>query len=157
MNIVPCRRSPVLWIGCALLIAGCAGGPAVVGPSGTDKKASADSPNALPITDMAVPAGATLDTESSLIIGTGERWLGRVVLKIDISSIQAFNHFYNGLSAFGWSLVTAVQARTSSLTFLRGERVASIQIEPSSLGGSTVSITVSPRQAGNKEPPAPRK
>jgi hypothetical protein len=40
----------------------------------------------------------------------------------------------------------SVQAGVSVLTFTRGERAATIQIENNTLRGSTVSITVAPRQ-----------
>ena len=135
-----------------LLLAGCATGQPVVGPTNPDQKAGAESTNALQISDIPLPAGAKLDTENSLIIGTNDTWLGRIVVKTDSSPIQAYNHFYNGMPAYGWGLVTAVQTRISILTYMRGERVATIQIEPSPLGGVTVSVTVSIRQAAKAEP-----
>lgn len=141
------RSALTLLLGTTLFLGGCATGQPVVGPTTQDQKADAAPSNALPISDIPIPAGAKMDTENSLIMGAQDRWLGRIVIKTDISPTQTYNHFYNGMSAFGWGSVTAVQARISTLTYLRGERVASIQIEPSTLGGATVSITVSPRQA----------
>ena len=113
-------------------------------------------PNALQISDIPIPAGAKFDTENSLIIGANDGWLGRVVIKTDITPIQAFNHFYNGMPSLGWGLVTVVQGRISMLTYMRGERVASIQIEASSLGGSTASVTVSSRQGSSRETGRPK-
>ena len=139
-----------------LLLGACAGGQPVVGPSGPDQKAGADTPNALQVSDIPLPAGAKLDTESSLIIGANDRWLGRLVIKTDLSSVQAFNHFYNGMGGFGWGLITVVQAKVSNLTYARGERVAAIQIEPAALGGTTVSVTVSTRQPAVQEPARPK-
>lgn len=142
------RRVLPLLVGTAVLISACATSQAVVGPAAADKSAGAELPDALRISDIPIPNGAKVDTENSLIIGANDGWLGRVVIKTDIASIPAFNHFYSGMPALGWGLVTVVQGRISMLTYTRGERVASIQIEPSSLGGSTASITVSPRQGG---------
>jgi len=144
------RSILTLLLGVTLLLGGCATGQPVIGPASQDQKADAAPSNALPISDIPIPAGAKMDTENSLIMGTQDRWLGRIVIKTDTSPTQTYNHFYNGMSAFGWGPVTTVQARISTLTYLRGERVASIQIEPSALGGTTVSITVSPRQAGQE-------
>jgi len=44
-----------------------------------------------------------------------------------------------------------VQAQTSILTYQRSDRVALIQIEPSSLGGTMVSITVTSRQMSGQD------
>lgn len=146
------RSVLMLLIATVMLLGGCATGQPVVGPSSPDQKAGAEPSNTLPISDIPIPAGAKMDTENSLIMGAQDRWLGRIVIKTDTSPTQSYNHFFKGMSAFGWGEVSAVQARISTLTYLRGERVASIQIEPTTLGGSNISITVSPRQAASQEP-----
>ena len=136
-----------------LLLAACAPGQAITGPSSPDQTAGTSPSNALPVTDVPVPAGAKLDAEQSLIMGAQDRWLGRIVIRVDMAPAEAYNHFSKGMAGFGWNAITAVQARISSLTFQRGERVATVQIEPASLTGVLVSITVSPRQAGIPEQP----
>ena len=135
----------------AAWLVGCAGAPTVSG-SGTPEAAAGDTArpaaNSLPIADLPIPPGARLEADSSLIMGSQDKWLGRLVLKADLSPTQAFNHFNQGMGGFGWSTITAVQGRVSTLSFLRGERVATILIEPAGLGGGVMlSITVSPRQA----------
>lgn len=144
-------------LGLSLLLGACATGQPVVGASADrEKTAPADAPNALLVPDIALPVGARLDAESSLLIGTGDRWLGRLVLKVDSPSVQVYNHFYNGMPSFGWALITAIQARTSILSFQRGDRVALVQIEPASLSGVVVTINVSPRQAAPQQDSAKR-
>lgn len=133
------------WCAAALLLSACAANQPIAGTSSPDQKSAIESSNALQLADMAIPPNTKFDAENSLIIGSGDRWLGRVVLKTDGPAVQIYNYFYNGMPAFGWSLVTAIQAKTSTLTYLRGERVATIQIEPGSLSGAQVSITVSTR------------
>jgi hypothetical protein len=86
-------------------------------------------------------------------MGAQDKWLGRIVLRVDMAPTEAYNHFSKGMAGFGWNSITAVQARISSLTFQRGERVSTVQIEPASLTGVLVSITVSPRQVGGAEQP----
>ncbi|HUW51204.1 MAG TPA: hypothetical protein VMV75_09345 [Sulfuricella sp.] len=143
------RSVLMLLLVTASLLAGCAAiNQPVVGSTSADQKAGTAPPNALPISDIPIPAGARLDTENSLIMGAQDRWLGRIVIKTDASPTETYNYFNNGMPTFGWTVVTAVQARISALIFMRGDRVASIQIEPTTLNGSTVSITISPRQAG---------
>ncbi|HEX5393650.1 MAG TPA: hypothetical protein VFW68_10225 [Rhodocyclaceae bacterium] len=135
---------PALLLAAALMVGGCTTNPAV-GSGASAQKPAAETPNVLQVSDVSIPPGSKLDAENSLIIGTGDRWVGRIVLKTDLAPVQVFNHIYSGMPSHGWSLVTAVQAKVSNMTYLRGERVASIQIE-SSLGGSQVAITVSARQ-----------
>lgn len=135
----------------AALFAGCAAiNQPVVGPTSADQKAGTAPSNALPISDIPIPAGARLDSENSLIMGAQDRWLGRLVIKADASPTEAYNHFNNGMPTFGWTVVTAVQARISTLIFMRSDRVAAIQIEPTTLNGSNISITISPRQPGTE-------
>lgn len=139
-----------LMIGASLLLGACATDQPAIGPESPSQNAAGAQTNQLPISDIPIPAGAKLVEEGTLIMGAQDRWLGRIVIKADIPSTQALNHFINGMPGFGWSAITVVQGRISNLTFLRGDRVASILIEPTTLGGQTISITVSPRQ----QPPA---
>lgn len=156
MNRAASRPGLTAMLSLSLALAACTTGQPVVGPSSPDEKTVADAPNALQISDISLPTGAKLDAENSLIIGAGDRWLGRIVLKTDSPSVQVYNHFYNGMPAFGWSLITAMQAKTSILSFQRNDRIALVQIEPSSLGGVVVTINVSLRQ-GTLQDPAKRK
>ena len=112
------------------------------------------------LTDIPIPPGADLDIEKSLVLGDLDRWTGRVILDVDQSSTKAFALYQAEMPNFGWQPVMSVQAGVSVLTFIRGERAATIQIENRTLRGSTVSITVAPRQTApppgtGSPPPAP--
>lgn len=144
---------PVLLVASAFFLGGCAANP-TVGSGASAQKPAPETPNVLQVSDISIPPASKLDPENSLIIGTGDRWVGRLVLKTEQTPVQAFNHIYGGMPSHGWSLVTAVQAKVSNMTYLRGERVASIQIE-SAMGGSQVSITVSARQGQDSAPSRP--
>ena len=140
----------LLTLSCCLTLAACANNQPLVGASANAANGAANgttpASNTLQVSDIAIPAGAKLDTEKSLILGASDKWLGRIVLKTDQPPVQVFNHFYNGMANYGWSVFSAVQAQVSIQTFQRGDRVATIQIEPASMGGSQVSITVTARQ-----------
>lgn len=120
------------------------------------KTAATETQAALQISDISIPPGAKFDAEKSLVIGAGERWLGRLVIKTDISSVQAYNHIFNGMPAIGWNLIATIQSNVSQLTYLRGERVVIVQIESSWTGGTTITISASPRQPSGNEPKAAR-
>ena len=50
---------------------------------------------------------------------------------------------------FNWQPVAVVRGATSSLTYTRGDRVATVQITGTTLGGSEVEITVAPAANGS--------
>lgn len=146
------RIAHCLLTSIAIICAGCANNQALGTTAANEKKNSAiEASSALQLSDISLPSDARLDAEKSLVMGSGDRWLGRLVVKSEVSSVQAYNHLLNGMPGIGWSLVTAVQSRVSLLTFQRSDRVASIQIEPAMFSGVTIAITLSPRQASAGE------
>jgi hypothetical protein len=57
------------------------------------------------------------------------------------------------MSGFDWQEITSVRSDTSVMTYIRDERVATIQISRAPLSGAKVTITVSPK--GAEEFPVP--
>lgn len=109
------------------------------------------------VKDIPLPGDALTDADKTLIMGQADSWTGRLVLTTGLSPAEAFAFFQERMEAPGWRLLSATQARTSILTFLRGDRVASIQIEGRFLTGSTVLVIVAPFQgAGPKAAPPSR-
>ena len=108
------------------------------------------------VKDIPLPGDALTDTDKTLIMGQADSWTGRLVVTTGLSPAEAFAFYQERMEAPGWRLLSATQARTSILTFLRGDRVASIQIEGRFLTGSTVLVIVAPFQgAGPKAPASP--
>jgi hypothetical protein len=148
-------------------LAGCSGGTSLT-PTTNSAEVSA---NFQALSDIPIPTGTTLDAERSLILGNMDRWTGRVVMRLGIPMNQAVGMFQQQMPAFGWQPVMAMQAETTVLTYLRGERAATVMISSPSiggiLGGSVASVTVAPRQADGTgasvrlepvaEPPAARR
>lgn len=128
-------------------------GTSVVGGSAPDKQESSAATDSLQINDISMPPGAKLDTLNTLMIGSGDRWFGRVAIKTDTSVVQIFNHFMNGMPALGWRLISMMQSKSSLLMFQRGERIAMIQIEPGQLGGAVASVNVSLQEQAQPKPP----
>lgn len=103
------------------------------------------------LTDIPIPPDSTLDVDRSLILGDLDRWTGRIVLNVGQGPTPTFALYQTQMPNFGWDPIMSVQAGISVLSFTRGERAATVQIESRTLGGSTTTITVAPRQSG----PAP--
>ncbi len=106
------------------------------------------------LTDIPIPPDSSLDVEKSLILGDLDRWTGRIILNVGQSATRAFQLYQAEMPNFGWEPIMSVQAETSVLSFTRGERAATVQIEGRTLGGSTVSVTVAPRNTGSAAQPA---
>ncbi len=100
------------------------------------------------LTDIVIPPNASLDVERSLILGDLDRWTGRIILNVGQPAARTFALYQTQMLNFGWEPVMSVQAEVSVLSFTRGERAATIQIEDRMLRGSKVAVTVAPRQSG---------
>ncbi|MGE0651243.1 MAG: hypothetical protein AB7P12_05780 [Alphaproteobacteria bacterium] len=108
-------------------------------------------PTLAQFSDIPIPRGAAMDLERSLIFGPGDGWIGRLVYTTSLSTQDAFDFYGREMSAFGWQEITRVRARINIMTYVRGARAATIQIEHRTLGGAEVNVTVSPQA---QQPPA---
>ena len=86
-----------------------------------------------------------MDLERSLVLGERESWIGRLVMNVGNSGGKVYDFFFSEMPRFNWTPVTTVRAETSVLSYTRGERVATIQIKKRTLGGSNISLIVSPK------------
>ena len=126
-----------------VFLAGCSSNPTL---ATTATPENLETGKFQPLTDIPIPSGAKLDTEPSLILGPPDHWIGRAVLKVGMPANDTTVFYQNQMPSFGWELITVVQGKVSNLTFSRGDRIASMQIEGASFGSSTVTIIMSPRQ-----------
>jgi hypothetical protein len=115
------------------------------GPGGRTAQGFAQFP------DIAVPGGAKMDVERSLVLGARDDWIGRLSMDTSGNSSQSYDFFLREMPKFGWQEITTVRSEVSVLTYSRTGRVATIQIKNRTLGGSSIDITVSPR--GRPAPP----
>ena len=130
----------------ALVLTGCAGvggGEASVG-SGAGGVSASD----LAMAAQIPPGGAKILYESSLIIGSGENWMGRLVIEISQGSSAAYNFFLDQYPKQGWTLVSAVRGKSSLLVFTKPDRSVAVELtEGGMLGGALATLTVTPKSA----------
>ena len=132
--------------GSLLIVAGCTSGSGPSSNSGTSTGTSARTAIGFAqFPDIAVPAGAKMDVERSLVLGARDDWIGRLAMSATGSTSEAYDFFLREMPKFGWQEITTVRSEVSVLTYSRGDRVATIQIRNKTLGGSAIDITVSPR------------
>jgi hypothetical protein len=95
--------------------------------------------------DIPVPKGADMDIDHTLVLGSREEWVGRLVMTVNDGTGAMYDFYARQMPGFGWQPVTSVRGPVSVLTFTRGERVATVQLVSRTLFGSEVWFTVSPR------------
>lgn len=136
--------------GVVLLAAGCTSGDGPISGSGSTSGTSTGSSARTAVgfaqfPDIAVPAGAKMDVERSLVLGARDDWIGRLSMNTSGSTSGSYDFFLREMPKFGWQEITTVRSEVSVLTYSRSGRIATIQIRKKTLGGSAVDITVSPR------------
>ena len=97
--------------------------------------------------DIPVPAGADLDLEQSLVLGTEEGWIGRLSLDVGYGMSEMYSFYEREMPKFSWEQLTTVRAKISTMTYRRGSRVATITLQPRSgiaSSGTAVDFTVAP-------------
>ena len=114
-------------------------------PINTGSAADPNQPSFSQFQDIPIPPGARMNMNRTLILGTLESWIGRLVLETNLKSAHVFDFFKQRTPEFGWQEVTAVRAATSVLTYTRSNRVLTILITSRTLLGSEAVLTVSPR------------
>jgi hypothetical protein len=112
-------------------------------PSGS---ANATKAKFEPVQDVPIPSNSKLDNDRSLILNTADKWTGRIVLEAEPPMSKLFAYYGAEMRKLGWTPVARVMGQTSVLTFVRGERVVTVQITPNMMSeGSVVTVTMSPR------------
>jgi uncharacterized protein YcfL len=137
-----------------VLLTGCNSTPLTTAPTVGADKAQQAAPGQW-LGGLALPPGSFIRADQSLIIGSGESWVGRAVLDVGRDADAAYRFFLDNLQAQGWSVVTAVRGRQSLLVMTRQERTLTIEIAEPVLGSPTVYMTMAPRNATVMTPRKP--
>lgn len=134
----------------AALLGGCSSTPLVSG-SADQVQASTEA-----ISQSTLPPGATMKPELSLIIGSGDQWVGRVVATVGKDIDAAIRFFIDTYQGQGWTLISSVRGKSSLLVFTRQDRTATVElVEGGLMSGGTVTLTVAPRNATVVAPKRP--
>lgn len=120
-----------------------------IAPTATPPSGDAGGAPGIPqFNDVLVPPGAKLYVERTIILGENP-WYGQLALGVSGDPPALFEQYRRDMPGLGWQEVTSIRAAVSTLTFMRDDRVATVQIQASRLRGSEVMITVSPRGTGS--------
>ncbi|CAA7624409.1 hypothetical protein [Magnetospirillum sp. UT-4] len=148
--MTPARRAAFVAL-VLLPLAGCGTSTALPPVQSGDP---GQAPDFTLLTDIPIPSGATMDNDRSLVLGDRDRWTGRVVMKLWKSAPEATAFYQSQMPNFGWEPVMAVTSGISVMSYTRGDRAATVQVESGSMWGAKVSVTVAPRHTGPGSMPA---
>ena len=142
------QRSHIWYIGLALtallVVSGCTQTAQLQGGGVSNNASTGTSPNTSIFPDIPIPEGANMIVDRTLVVGTRD-WFGQLALNANQGTVAIFDFYRNRLPQFGWNEITSVRAPTSVLTYDREDRILQMQISATTLRGSEILITVSPR------------
>ena len=100
-----------------------------------------------------------MDADRSLLVGPGDTWVGRLVFSVRWPNApELFDFYKTQMPTYKWQEISSVRADISVMTWQRSDRIATIQIEETTLGAG-VTLTMGPVNSSNPaaagQPPAP--
>lgn len=120
-------------------------------------------PNVLTIPDLPVAPGFQVVLGDTVIVGDDLTWTGQVVMVGDATQpIQVVEFMRRNMPEYGWTETAIVRSRRTSITYVKGERFATVRILPLQ-AGVEIDVVVAPagrttqqqRPASNAPPPPP--
>ena len=87
----------------------------------------ASVPNYVQLREIPVPEKAVMDIKKTLLFGS-DPLLGRLVFSAPYDQSSLFDFYMQEMPKTGWKEITAVRSDSIFLTFMKGERVATIRL-----------------------------
>lgn len=101
-------------------------------------------PNVLTIPDLPVPPGSQVVLGDTVIVGDDLAWTGQVVMVGDSTQpVQVVEFMRKNMPQYGWTETAIVRSRRTSLTYVKGERFATVRVLPLH-AGVEVDVVVAP-------------
>ena len=101
-------------------------------------------PNVLTIPDLPVPPGSQVVLGDTVIVGDDLAWTGQVVMVGDANQpVQVVAFMRRNMPDYGWVETAIVRSRRTSLTYLKGDRFATVRVLPLD-SGVEVDVVVAP-------------
>ena len=95
--------------------------------------------------DIAIPDGAVMDMENTVIFGSDDEWFGRLAINPRLSHAETFDFFRFEMPNLSWKEITNVRSTSSVLSYEKDQRVVTIQIS-NSYGKTLCLINMSPKK-----------
>ncbi len=125
--------------------------------TGCSTKGNDDAPvGPVQITGIALPDGYSINNSRTIVLGEGDRWTGRLSYTIGSSPSDMFDFYRRQMPSYGWTEIAVVRAENSVLTFSSPNtgRVATVQIGPRMVYGSSVDVVIAQQAGAGSSAPA---
>ncbi len=99
-------------------------------------------PNFAQFKEIPIPEKATMDLKRTLLFGN-EPIIGRLVFSAPYNQSNVFDFYMQEMPKFGWREITMIRSANSLLTFARENRIATIQLSTTTVGGTDVIFDIS--------------
>ena len=103
---------------------------------------------------MPLPKDARISPDTSLILGEGDNWAGRIELSSSMEPLEASAFFITEYPKHGWQLISSTKAKLSILVFSNNTRTLTLEItEGGPLAAkSMIVMTVAPKVQSQATP-----
>ena len=103
------------------------------------------------VSDIAMTPSSVIKLKQTLIFGQGDSWVGRVVYEASEDPQYVWQFLQREMPKFGWTQISAMQSKVSTLVFRRGGRVVTVLLTPQLFAGTIVQFDVSPENVGGSD------
>ncbi len=93
---------------------------------------------------MRLPAGTRVNTDKTVLTGSGVNSYGRIIASTKGSSSKVVRFFLDNMPAAGWNLISELQDEDIMLVYTKPNRVVVIMLERGSRA-TEIRITMTPR------------
>ncbi|WP_420404121.1 hypothetical protein [Nisaea sp.] len=94
--------------------------------------------------DVPIPVNADIDFDNLLVLGAEDGWIGRLALTVGHKMPDMYAFYEREMPRFGWRKITSVRAAISTMTYSRGDRIATVTLSSRAIGGTAIDFTVAP-------------
>lgn len=114
------------------------------GQPGAQTQDRSSSPQFAEFKDVPIPANAEIDFDKLLVLGAEDGWIGRLALTSGYKMPDMYAFYEREMPRFGWVKITSVRSAVSTMTYSRGDRIATVALQSRTIGGTMIDFTVAP-------------
>lgn len=114
------------------------------GQGGAQQQERSEGPSFAEFRDVPIPANADLDFDNLLVLGAEDGWIGRLALTVAYDMPDMYAFYEREMPRFGWLKITSVRSAISTMTYSRGNRIATVTLSSRTTGGTAIDFTVAP-------------
>ena len=112
--------------------------------TGAQTQSRSEGPQFAEFRDVPIPANAEIDFDNLLVLGAEDGWIGRLALTAGYNMPDMYAFYEREMPRFGWIKITSVRSAISTMTYSRGDRIATVTLQSRTIGGTAIDFTVAP-------------